>query len=44
MGKRFEMRNVPNFDETIWFVMGNVNEDVATMYMKKGVLDPSRGI
>jgi hypothetical protein len=35
-GAKFEMRNVPNFDETIQFVLGNVNEDVASMYRKKG--------
>lgn len=35
-GAKFEMRNVPNFDETIQFVLGNVSKDVADMYRKKG--------
>jgi len=35
-GAKFEMRNVPNFEETIEFILGNVDEDVAKMYKEKG--------
>jgi Bacterial PH domain len=35
-GAKFEMRNVPNFDETIQFILKYVNADVAKMYLAKG--------
>jgi hypothetical protein len=35
-GAKFEMRNVPNFAETIDFVLKNVDEDVVRMYKSKG--------
>lgn len=35
-GAKFEMRNVPNFDETIEFILGNVDEDVRDTYRSKG--------
>ncbi|KAL3761826.1 hypothetical protein ACHAW5_001934 [Stephanodiscus triporus] len=35
-GAKFEMRNVPNFDETIEFILKNVDEDVVRMYKAKG--------
>ena len=35
-GAKFEMRNVPNFAETIDFVLKNVDEDVVKMYKSKG--------
>jgi hypothetical protein len=35
-GAKFEMRNVPNFEETIEFILGNVSKDVKEMYRNKG--------
>merc|ERR1712127_433585 len=35
-GAKFEMRNVPNFEETMEFVLGNCDEDVAAQYRKQG--------
>jgi len=35
-GAKFEMRNVPQFDETIEFILNNVDKDVAAMYRDKG--------
>lgn len=35
-GAKFEMRNVPNFEETIEFVLGNCDERVARVYRKTG--------
>jgi len=35
-GAKFEMRNVPNFDETIEFILGNVDDEVVQMYRNKG--------
>jgi len=35
-GAKFEMRNVPNFAETIPFVLGNCDEDVVRMYKAQG--------
>jgi hypothetical protein len=35
-GAKFEMRNVPNFDETIEFILKQVDDDVVKMYRAKG--------
>jgi hypothetical protein len=35
-GAKFEMRNVPNFAETMEFILGNVDKEVADMYKKQG--------
>eukprot|EP01082_Thalassiosira_pseudonana_P015553 g13787.t1 g13787 contig9:438017-439204(-) len=35
-GAKFEMRNVPNFEETMEFILRNVDEDVVKMYRNKG--------
>jgi len=35
-GAKFEMRNVPNFEETMEFVLSNVDEDVKKQYKAKG--------
>mmetsp|Transcript_9579 Transcript_9579/g.20755 ORF Transcript_9579/g.20755 Transcript_9579/m.20755 type:complete len:232 (-) Transcript_9579:195-890(-) len=35
-GAKFEMRNVPNFAETIEFVLGNCDDDVVKMYKAQG--------
>jgi hypothetical protein len=35
-GAKFEMRNIPNFDETIEFVLKQVGKDVADKYRLKG--------
>jgi hypothetical protein len=35
-GAKFEMRNIPNFEETMEFILKNVSEDVADAYRKKG--------
>lgn len=40
-GAKFEMRNVPNFDETIEFILNYVSPDVAATYKQKG--DVGRG-
>jgi hypothetical protein len=35
-GAKFEMRNIPNFDENIEFVLKHVDEDVVKKYRAKG--------
>lgn len=35
-GAKFEMRNVPNFAETMEFILGNVDKDVADTYKQQG--------
>ena len=35
-GAKFEMRNIPNFDETMEFILKNVSKDVAEAYRQKG--------
>lgn len=35
-GAKFEMRNVPNFEETMEFILGNVDKDVVELYKSKG--------
>lgn len=35
-GAKFEMRNVPNFEETIEFILGNVDKEVKDTYRSKG--------
>lgn len=35
-GAKFEMRNVPNFAETMDFILGNVDEDVVKEYKSQG--------
>lgn len=35
-GARFEVRNIPNFDDAIEFILKQVDEDVAKTYRKKG--------
>jgi len=35
-GAKFEMRNIPNFDETLEFILKNVDDDVAAVYRQKG--------
>ncbi len=35
-GAKFEMRNIPNFDETIEFILKQVDSDVVEQYRKKG--------
>lgn len=35
-GAKFEMRNIPNFDETMDFVLDQVGKDVAAKYREKG--------
>ena len=35
-GAKFEMRNIPNFDDTIDFILQQVDKDVATQYRQKG--------
>jgi hypothetical protein len=35
-GAKFEMRNIPNFEETMEFILKNVDKDVAEAYRKKG--------
>jgi len=35
-GAKFEMRNVPNFEETMDFILGNVDEDVVEEYKRQG--------
>ncbi|KAL7525455.1 hypothetical protein ACHAXR_002761 [Thalassiosira sp. AJA248-18] len=40
-GAKFEMRNVPNFAETMEFVLGNLDKEVVDVYRAKGdVTDP----
>jgi hypothetical protein len=35
-GAKFEMRNVPKFEETMEFILSNVDKDVVEMYKNKG--------
>lgn len=35
-GAKFEMRNIPNFDATMEFILRYVDQDVAATYLKKG--------
>mmetsp|Transcript_8219 Transcript_8219/g.23641 ORF Transcript_8219/g.23641 Transcript_8219/m.23641 type:complete len:255 (-) Transcript_8219:438-1202(-) len=35
-GAKFEMRNIPNFEETMEFILGQVDKDVAAKYRKQG--------
>ncbi len=35
-GAKFEMRNIPNFDETMEFILKQVDDDVAKQYRQKG--------
>ena len=35
-GAKFEMRNIPNFEETMEFILKQVDKDVAATYRKKG--------
>ena len=35
-GAKFEMRNIPNFDETMEFILKQVDDDVAATYRKQG--------
>jgi Bacterial PH domain len=35
-GAKFEMRNIPNFEETIEFILKHVSKDVAEQYRAKG--------
>lgn len=35
-GAKFEMRNIPNFDETMEFILKQVSPDVADTYRSKG--------
>lgn len=35
-GAKFEMRNIPNFEETMEFILDNVDKDVAELYRAKG--------
>lgn len=35
-GAKFEMRNIPDFDETVKFILEQVNPDVKKQYLEKG--------
>ena len=35
-GAKFEMRNIPNFEETMEFILKQVDPDVAKTYRSKG--------
>ena len=35
-GAKFEMRNIPNFEETMDFILNQVDKDVAAEYRNKG--------
>ena len=35
-GAKFEMRNIPNFDEAMEFILKNVDPAVAKQYKEKG--------
>lgn len=35
-GARFEMRNIPNFDEAMEFILRQVDKDVAETYRAQG--------
>jgi len=40
-GAKFEMRNIPNFEETIEFILKQVSPDVAKQYRDKGEVTTS---
>lgn len=40
-GAKFEMRNIPNFDETMEFILNQVSPDVASQYRNKGEVTKS---
>jgi hypothetical protein len=35
-GAKFEMRNIPNFEEALKFILDQVSPDVKDQYLKKG--------
>jgi hypothetical protein len=35
-GAKFEMRNIPDFEETVKFILDQVNPDVKKLYLEKG--------
>jgi hypothetical protein len=35
-GAKFEMRNIPKFEEAMEFILDQVDEDVAAAYKEKG--------
>jgi len=35
-GAKFEMRNIPDFEETMEFILKQVDKDVAAQYRAKG--------
>ena len=35
-GAKFEMRNIPNFEETMEFILDQVDDKVAEQYKQKG--------
>ena len=35
-GAKFEMRNIPDFDETVKFILEQVNPDVKKQYLEGG--------
>lgn len=35
-GAKFEMRNIPNFDEALEFILSNVDPQVVKEYREKG--------
>lgn len=41
-GAKFEMRNIPNFEETIEFILKHVSRDVAEQYRAKGDVTNAR--
>lgn len=42
-GAKFEMRNIPNFDETMEFILKQVSPEVAKQYLEKGdVTNPNQ--
>lgn len=38
-GAKFEMRNIPNFDETMEYILKQVDKDVAEAYRSKGKIE-----
>jgi Bacterial PH domain len=41
-GAKFEMRNIPNFEETMEFILKHVSKDVAEQYRAKGDVTNAR--
>lgn len=41
-GARFEIRNIPNFDDTMEFILKQVDKDVADTYRSEGNLTPDK--